>query len=62
MTEGMYLVCDPDVGWSVRALDQHGNTLDILTHGHPTLEAALRALAINLNKPIAIKLSPGQAY
>lgn len=62
MSEGMYLVCDPQSGWSVRALDQFGNTMQVLTDGHLTLEAAIRELAVGLGKPIALKLSPGQTF
>lgn len=62
MTEGMYLVCDPASGWSVKALDQFGMTLQVLTHGHPTMEAAIRELATGLNKPVALKLTPGQVF
>lgn len=62
MSEGMYLVCDPQSGWSVRSLDQYGNTLQVVTQGHPTLEAAIRELAVGMSKPVALKLSPGQSY
>lgn len=62
MNDGMYLVCDPHSGWSVRAMDRHGNTMQVLTEGHPTMEAAIRELAAGLGKPVAMKLSPGQTF
>ena len=62
MSEGMYLVCDPQNGWSVRSMDQYGNTLQVVTQGHPTMETAIREFAVVTNKPVALKLSPGQSY
>lgn len=62
MSQGMYLVCDPGTGWSVRMLDDFGMTLQVMTQGHATMEAAIRELAVGLNKPVALKLSPGQSY
>jgi hypothetical protein len=62
MQEGIYVVCDPDVGWSVKALDQFGNVLQVFTHGHMEMESAVRVYATNLGKPVAFKLSPGQVF
>lgn len=61
MNRDMYLVCDPRLGWSVRELDQYGDTRQIITSGHSTMEDAIREFAVGLGKPVALKLSPGQS-
>jgi len=62
MSQGTYVVCDPQSGWSVKALDDFGMTLQVFTSGHPTMEAAIREYTVGLNKAVAFKLSPGQSY
>ena len=56
MTEGIYLKCDPYIGWSVVVRDTWGSERQ-LVNPTETLEEALRRAAIATGQPHYLKLT-----
>lgn len=54
--EGVYLKCDPYVGWAVVVRDQYGNEKAVVS-GVPTMEDAIRQAVVSTGQPHYLKLS-----
>lgn len=57
MSEGVYLKCDPYMGWSVVVRDEWGNEQPVVT-GAESLEDAMRKAAMSSGTPHYLKLTP----
>jgi hypothetical protein len=55
--EGIYLKCDPYGGWSVIGTDGFGNERRLVEPA-PTMEEAMRRLAILGNESVYVRLIP----